>query len=644
MPGILGVVKASGWFEDTRTVLEKMAEPIRYDDSQQVDYFQLDRCAAAVVDYGKEFTFLRPAYAQRENVLLIMDGEVFPDASEVPPDLVKPHPTIQRAEYCLHLYLLYGSNFISRLNGTFLIAIYDARDSLLHLYTDRFPSRIMTYWQKDSEVTFASSPRSILRYRDDIGRNYDLLALTELLAFERVRGEKTLFADIRRLPPACHAQWDGTRWYREDYAPSRFRPSPQPWHSWKDAAIEFSMRLNQAVSKRNGDGAKTAALISGGIDSRLLLGFSQPGVVAASFTNKGAPPSKEVQLAAQIAAVCGVPFLALEREEDYYAKIAKAAAETMEGLWTIAGCHALGTQEQMAKAEIQAILTGNYFDTLFKGFFGEPLVPESHYPDEPRLLKARRRAHQLVDTLLIRKRDHQDLLTLAFRDEIKDVLAVAREHAIRDLTCSFLMDAPWLDLVDRATPQDLQSSGATIGTMREITRRFLNRSPIYDNHLFELAWQIPYAWKSRGRLVRYALCTHFPRLALIRDNNTGLPAGLFPPYDLFPLEFLRQIRRAARWLSRYSRFMASLRQPPPGMRIYQTSAFHDLNGLLKSSLDYQILIKNAIERLDRNIFDVDCLLGLLRDDLAAHAPRLNPLFQGILTFSLFDQAWGPGAR
>ena len=644
MPGILGVVKASGWLQDPRMVLERMAEPIRYADGQQINYFQLERCAAAVVDYGNEFTFLRPASAQREHVLLIMDGEVFPDASEVPPDLVKPHPTIQRAEYCLHLYLLYGSNFVSRLNGAFIIAIYDARDGLLHLYTDRFPSRIMTYWQKDGEVSFASSPRSILRYRNDIGRNYDLLALTELLAFERVRGEKTLFADIRRLPPACHAQWDGTRWHREDYAPSRFRASSQPWHSWKDVAIEFSRRLKQAVSKRNGDGGKTAVLISGGIDSRLLLAVSQPGVVAASWTNKGAPPSKEVELAAQIATVCGAPFLPLEREHDYYAKVAKPAAEIMEGLWTISGCHTLGTQEQMAKAGIQAIMTGYYVDTLFKGLFGEPIVPDSYYPDEPPLLKARRRAHHLVDTIIIRKRDHQDLLTLAFQDEMKDVLAVAREHAIRDLTRWFLMDAPWLDLVDRAKPQDLQSGSPSIGGMKEISCRFLNRSPIYDNHLFELAWQIPYAWKSRGRLVRYVLCTQFPRLALIQDNNTGLPAGLFPPYDLFPIEFLRHIRRAGRWLSRYSRFISSLRNPTKGTQIYQTSARHDLNALLKLSPDYQILIKNAIERLDRNIFDVDCLLVLLRDDLAAYAPRLNPLFQGILTFSLFDEAWGPRAR
>lgn len=641
MPGILGIIRPQPFQPEVVATLDRMAEPLRYAPDQTVQHFQRGRFAGSVVDYGPRFEFLKSAVAERDGVLLLMDGEVFPDASEVPHELQGDSPTVQRAEYCLHLYLERGPQFVKSLNGTFAIAVYDQRDNTLHLYTDRFPSRILPYWQSDGQLVFSSSLRSLLLYRDDIGRQYDRLAMAELCVFERVIGEKTLFTDIRRLPPACHAIWNGGSLTRMCYTSVSLQTRPAHWRSWQDASREFLERLRIAIKRRSGDGAKTGVLISGGIDSRLVLALAEPGVIAATYANRGQTPCKEELLAQRAARSCDVPMLRLERGQDYYTRITRPAAEIVEGFWTLSACHALGTHEQMIDAGIQVLISAHYFDTFFKGFFGEPVLPDVQYPNAPPDLHARRAAHALTCTLLVRKSHHQDLMTLAFRDEMKEVIAVAREHAVWYLSHWLSQDAPWLDLVDTAVPRDLQSSGASIASMRDLSSTFVNRSPIYDNHLYDLAWQIPYAWKSRGRLVRYALRLVSKELAWIPDSNTGLPGGLCPPWDRMALQTIEGARRIGRQLSLISRSVASLRSSPSGTQVYRSSWMHDVNALLKLSADYRALVEAAIDQLDREMFDTDRLHDLLRDELVAPAPRLRPLWDMVLTIGLFDRKWGP---
>ena len=106
MPGILGFNRTPR-LDDAQVepALRRMAEPLCYNTSQSVEVFPGPRFACAVVNHGGGFEFQRPASAQRDGVRVVVDGEFFPDAGEVPAELAGAAPTIQRAEYCLHLYL-----------------------------------------------------------------------------------------------------------------------------------------------------------------------------------------------------------------------------------------------------------------------------------------------------------------------------------------------------------------------------------------------------------------------------------------------------------------------------------------------------------------------------------------------------------
>ena len=62
--------------ESPDRLLNRMAEPFRFTPDQSIECSVFDRCSAAVVGFGNEFAFLKPAAAKRDCVLLVMDGEV----------------------------------------------------------------------------------------------------------------------------------------------------------------------------------------------------------------------------------------------------------------------------------------------------------------------------------------------------------------------------------------------------------------------------------------------------------------------------------------------------------------------------------------------------------------------------------------
>jgi asparagine synthase (glutamine-hydrolysing) len=285
MPGILGIINGERANREQDESLSAMTYPLVFTPDQEVEWFRHDWYSAGTVGYGKSFSFLKKASAYKEGVLLIMDGEVFPEAKDVPHELAASAPTIQRAEYCLYLYLHHGPKFAKNLNGNFVIAVFDNHNRTVHLYNDRFGSQPLYLWTGKRKLVFATSQRSLLIYRDDIGRQYDKDALAELIVFERVLGNKTLLQDIRRLVPASHAVWDGKQLRAERYWDIPSTSKDTGIKSWKDAAAELNQRLAHSMAKRLADGARVAALVSGGVDSRLLLCFSSPQTIAATFSN-----------------------------------------------------------------------------------------------------------------------------------------------------------------------------------------------------------------------------------------------------------------------------------------------------------------------------------------------------------------------
>lgn len=641
MPGIFGLINKKISDSDDHDRMTAMALRLVFTPEQEVEIFRHKWYYAGTVGYDKSFSFLKKASAFQDGVLLIMDGEIFPDMQDVPHELADEAPTIQRARYCLYNYIKYGVEFVRHLNGTFVIAVFDNRDHKIHIYNDRFGSEPIYIWTRGDEFAFSTSQRSLLGLRDDIGRQYDKDALAELLVFERILGHKTLFQDIHRLVPASHAIWDGKQLKVEKYWNISHNPKTKGFKSWKDAAVELNERLGQSVEKRFVDNARTGALISGGIDSRLLLTVCPTKTIAATFSNRNHSLSIETLLAEKISKLLGYEHILIDREIDHYANVAELAVDVNESERSFAGCHSLGLHEKMIDAGIRVVITGQFWDTFFKGMYSTDTILEDVYRDEPYILKARRVGRRVADSLILRRQKHQDLMMLALSREMKERAAVGKERAIY-LMQSLCEDGNSLDdCSEKFRLHDLQST-ASIGFLRALRTVFPDRSPAYDNNLLALALSIPVGWKKDGQIMRMALKLANPKLAWINDANTKLPAGLCPPWNRILGSVRQSVRNTGKQLARYSKSISRLRQPEQGRKVFsQNSSWHDRDGLLRFSNKYRSMVEKTVNRLDGDIFDRKVIIKLLNNDLNAPAPRLYKLWEIILTFGLFDQKYGP---
>jgi len=645
MPGILGISgPAPKDPKTTAELLRRMADPIRYRPDQPVELFINEKYAAATVGYGKDFRSIKPAAAEKNGVLLLIDGEIFPETGNVPAELLDAEPSIQRADYALYLYMEHGPSFVSMLNGTFTIAVLDSRDGKTHLYTDRFRSRSMCVRHDNKTLVFATSVRSILNFSPEAGKQYDRLALSELFVFEYIRGDKTLFEDIKRLDPASHAVWDGRTLTSEKYFTPRVQHIQKHITSPRDGARELYLAFKRSAEKRFSGSAKTTVLLSGGIDSRLALSLCPKSVTAATYCNKGNPFTKEVRIARTVAKTFGVEHLLLERDSDYYAKIAALSVEANDAFATYISGHSAGVHDQLREKGIEVVLTGMFLNAALKAYFPLPEFCFDAYPNGPKEVNTRTVSRIVSYEPVFRRAERQDLLTLALNNEMKDTAALAREHAIRDIMSWFSQDAPLAELFDSFPLQDMRTASNDMSHTRGLQTTFVDRSPFLDNEVFDLSFALPASWKTRGDLIRRCLWLSDPKLALITDSSTGLPAGIVPPYDLVFIKTGELARKLGRALSERSRLIRSLRGPKEGERVFTEGQFHDMNALLRTNIFYRELVEASIEQLPDGFFDIGMIKKLYLEDLNSSLPRLRVLFEIIITFALFDKKWGPRAR
>lgn len=595
--------------------------------------------AAAAVEYGEGFSFQKTSLAERDRVLLLMSGEVFPEASDVPPDLRGQAATVQRAEYCLHRYLQEGIQFVESLNGTFALAILDRREGKVHLATDRFGHDLMFFSGRGGDWGFASSVRSLLLRGDGIGRTYNYRALAELIVFERVLGDRTLFGDIQRLPAGCLATWNGTRWEVRRYFEPRHRKVPASLKCWEDAAEELVRRLRHSIGKRLADQPKAGLFLSGGLDSRLVLGCCGSPVTTATFAHPGRMP-REAEVASALARAHGAPMLLLERPTDHYARIARKASEVNEGLATFVGCHSLGTHETLYREGVRVVLTGDRSDVGFKAYFDGVIDTSGLQPWTASKLQIRRAARLLMSSPIIRRAERQDLMVLALSAPMKTEFATVWEQTVQDLCDLFLPGMSLEESICDLSLRDWQSF-TSMGLVRGLATEFPERSPFYDNEVWSLSLSIPPAWRQGAQIVRRAVNLASPALARIPDASSGIPPCVSPTWNRLLADARTTVRDWGKKVSRYSKWLAAKRAPTVGTQILTWSGYHDRNAALRLCEPYRRVVLESVDALPAEFFDTKTIRRFLDEDLAADAPKHGSLFEILITFAQFGANWGP---
>lgn len=174
-------------------------------------------------------------------------------------------------EVIVHLYEEKGEECVEALKGMFAFAIWDASRQRLLLARDRMGKKPLYYWQRDGLFLFASEIKALLCY-PAVSRTLDWKAFHHYMAFGYTPTDRSIFAEIAKLPPAHIAILNnGTLTLQQYWMLPRNNLDLDQRVSIADAATRVRHELREAVRMRLESDVPLGVFLSGGIDSSAVV-------------------------------------------------------------------------------------------------------------------------------------------------------------------------------------------------------------------------------------------------------------------------------------------------------------------------------------------------------------------------------------
>ncbi|MDA0747447.1 MAG: asparagine synthase (glutamine-hydrolyzing) [bacterium] len=431
-------------------------------------------------------------------------------------------------ETILHLFEDMGADCVQPLNGMFAFAIHNAQDNSVLLARDRLGIKPLYYASTGNSFVFASEIKALLVH-PDISRDIDPIALDQYLTYKYIPAPRTIFKQIRKLPPGHLLTWKDGRFRTAPYWKLSFQPAQhRPEQEISEDLLE---RLKKSVQLQMISDVPLGALLSGGIDSSLIVALMSQlsdrpvKTFSIGFEERS---YNELQHARTIAK---------KFNTEHHEQIVRPdVADLFERLVThfdepFADSSAIPTYlvSRHAREHVTVALSGTGADELFAGYERYWAIPlyraYGHLPGPLRSAlhttfrhlpaghKKRglvTRAQKFLDTASANPIErHQQVLTLFSRterealytgavpDELDDPLTERFHASDADSDLNRLLDVDTGTLLaeDYLTKDDRMSMAASLEL----------RVPFLDHTLVEFAASLPPGLKLRGLTTKYIL-------------------------------------------------------------------------------------------------------------------------------------------
>ncbi len=269
MCGIAGIIEKN---TDNKTLMSQMLDAIAHRGPDDKSVYTANDCTLghrrlSIIDLN---TGNQPIFNEDKTVAVVFNGEIY-NFQEIRDELkIKGHQftTTSDTEILVHSYEEFGSDFVERLNGIFAFAIYDTKQELLMLARDHFGIKPLHYYYKDGTLIFGSEQKSIILHpKYEKGVNYKALHYQLNLRYNQ--SNETLFAGIKRLPPAHYAIFKKGQLDIKQYW--ALRPELNNNITEAEAIEGVNFHLKQAVERQLISDVPVGVYLSGGLDSSTIV-------------------------------------------------------------------------------------------------------------------------------------------------------------------------------------------------------------------------------------------------------------------------------------------------------------------------------------------------------------------------------------
>lgn len=170
-------------------------------------------------------------------------------------------------EVVLKAYHMWREKSAGRFNGIYAYAIYDDKDKELFLCRDRIGVKPLYYADTKSAFAFASKIESLLCVKGvEPVCNEEGLNEIFMLGPAKTIG-KTVFRDIKELPPACYMKYSNGRAFIQKY----WELTATPFDDTEAQAVEHTHFLvTDAIKRQLVSDVPIATFLSGGLDSSVI--------------------------------------------------------------------------------------------------------------------------------------------------------------------------------------------------------------------------------------------------------------------------------------------------------------------------------------------------------------------------------------
>ncbi|HJL69277.1 MAG: asparagine synthase (glutamine-hydrolyzing) [Anaerolineales bacterium] len=215
----------------------------------------------------------QPMYSEDRNVVLVYNGEIYNHYALRSELAQRDHRYSSQsdAEIVVHAYEEWGDAAVQRFRGMFAFALWDAPAARLWLVRDRLGQKPLYYVSTPAGLLFASEIKALLR-DPTVTLAVDEEARDLYFTVGYVPAPWTMFAGIRKLPPAHHLFW-----HKGHLAVERYWSPPLALDGRVQDEIalraELREQLKLAVEERLMSDVPLGAFLSGGVDSSLVVGL-----------------------------------------------------------------------------------------------------------------------------------------------------------------------------------------------------------------------------------------------------------------------------------------------------------------------------------------------------------------------------------
>lgn len=314
----------------------------------------------------------QPMSDEMQSVWVAFNGEIynFPELRVELEKLGHVFRTRSDTEVIVHGYKQWGTRVLDRLNGMFGLAIWDERHRRLVLARDSAGIKLVYYKVESGTVYFGSELRAVLAALSE-RPGLDVAAVNLFLRYRYTPSPLTLHEGVRKLAPGTMAvfekgAWRVERWYR-------FEPRPfDPPKSDREAAEELLDVYKRALKRHLLSDVPVGLLLSGGVDSGLLLGLmSLYGDAWQTYTvgyGKTAYDDDELGDAAETAEIFNARHAAVRLDRATFEQSLPAIVDALEEPIASSSIVPMYFVCRRARENVKVALIGQGPDELFGGY------------------------------------------------------------------------------------------------------------------------------------------------------------------------------------------------------------------------------------------------------------------------------------